>query len=324
MARNERMIAAPPEAVFDVLADPRGYAYWVIGSREIRGASPDWPGRGSRFNHTVGFGPLRIKDHTVVEEVRPGRYLQLCARARPLGNARIKLELKPADGGTRVTMVEDPADVLTAFLFQPLTHLLTRGRNVASLDRLAELAEGRKPMPGDEPRAPVNTLHEGSVENPAMRERRARLRDASTAVRDGAIAGLVGAAAMSISTNLEMRLRGRRPSEAPAKALARVLGVSVNGERHKQLVGAAGHAATALSLGSALGLVERIMPGRRMQGVALFGLAMTPDAVVVPALGVTRPPWKWTRTEAGVSALHHAVFAAATTGAYSRLRRRGV
>jgi uncharacterized protein YndB with AHSA1/START domain len=323
MARSERVIAASPEAVFDVLADPRGYAYWVIGSMEVRGASPDWPRAGSRFDHTIGVGPLRIKDHTVVEEVQPGRFLQLAAKARPLGNARVKLELGPAAGGTRITMIEDPADKLTAFVFQPLTHLLTRARNVRSLDRLAELAEGRRPIPGEEPGAPARFPDEpASVENPKMRERHAAWRGTARAARDGALAGLVGAAAMSVSTNAEMRLRRRPPSEAPAKALARVLRISPRGRRRKQMLAAGGHVGTATSLGVARGLLDRFEPDSRTAGVALFALAVTPDAAVVPALGASRPPWKWTPAEAAVSVLHHAVFAAATNAGYSRLRAR--
>ena len=173
MAHNERLIEASPQAVFDVLADPRGYAYWVIGSMEVREADDDWPRRGSRFHHTVGIGPLRVKDHTRVEEVRPGHFLQLETKARPLGNARVKLQLEPEGNSTKVTMVEDPADKPTAFVFMPLTHLLMRKRNVRSLDRLAELAEGRLPMPGDEPGGSATTTDgPGSVENPNVRKRR--------------------------------------------------------------------------------------------------------------------------------------------------------
>lgn len=102
-----------------------------------------------------------------------GRYLQLKAKTGPLGSARIKLSLEEVDGDTRVTMVEDPADKPTAFVFMPLTHLLMRARNVRSLDRLAELAERRTPMPGEEPGASIRTLHEdGAVENPRTRRRR--------------------------------------------------------------------------------------------------------------------------------------------------------
>ena len=323
MARSERVIAASPEAVYGVLTDPRGYAYWVIGSMEVRGVSPDWPRPGSRFHHTVGMGPLRIKDHTVVEEARPNRFLQLRAKARPLGKARVKLELEEDPGGTRITMIEDPADPLTAFVFMPLTHLVTRARNLRSLDRLAELAEGRRPMPGDEPGAPARTPDgHGAVENPDMRARHAASRRVAGATGRGVLAGLAGAAAMSASTNAEMRLRGRPPSDAPAKALARILRVKPRGRR-AQALGTAGHVGTAVSLGAVRGLLDSAGAGSRTGGLVLFAMAMTPDAAVVPALGVTPPPWRWTRTDAAISVLHHAVFAAATNAAYLRLRGRG-
>jgi uncharacterized protein YndB with AHSA1/START domain len=173
LARNERIIKVSPRDVFDVLSDPRGYAYWVLGSMEIRNADSSWPAQGSRLHHTVGVGRLRIRDHTTVEAVENGRHLQLKAQTGPLGSARVKLSLEEVEGGTRVTMVEDPADKPTAFVFMPLTHLLMRARNVRSLDRLAELAERRTPMPGEEPGAPIRTLHEdGAVENPRARRRR--------------------------------------------------------------------------------------------------------------------------------------------------------
>ena len=173
MALTERLIDASPATVFGVLADPRSYAYWVIGSLEIREADCDWPQTGTRFHHTVGIGPLRVKDHTCVEDVRPGEFLQLKTRARPLGNARVKLQLEPAGRATRVTMTEDPADKPTALLFTPPTHALVHRRNVRSLGRLAELAEGRRPIPGDEPEADVSTPNgDGSVKNPEARKRR--------------------------------------------------------------------------------------------------------------------------------------------------------
>jgi uncharacterized protein YndB with AHSA1/START domain len=173
MARNERIIKASPRDVFDVLSDPRGYAYWVVGSMEIRDADSSWPEKGSRLHHTVGVGRLRIKDHTTVEAVEDGRYLQLKAKTGPLGSARVKVSLEEAEGGTRVTMIEDPADKPTAFVFMPITHLLMRARNVRSLDRLAELAERRTPMPGDGPGASNRTPDgDGALENPRARERR--------------------------------------------------------------------------------------------------------------------------------------------------------
>ncbi len=144
MARTQRRIAASPERIFEVLDDPQSYGYWVVGSKDVRDADPDWPSPGSRFHHTVGVGPLTVKDHTVVEEIARPRRIQLRAKARPLGTARVTLELAPENGHTRVTMTEDAADSLTAFVFNPLTHLLVRGRNDKSLERLAELAERKR------------------------------------------------------------------------------------------------------------------------------------------------------------------------------------
>jgi uncharacterized protein YndB with AHSA1/START domain len=140
MATNERFMPVPPEAVWDALADAGGYAYWVVGSREIRDADPQWPAPGSRFHHTVGVGPLNISDHTEsLEAQRPG-LLRIRAKARPLGTAKVTLTMTPQDGGTRVRMTENP-DGLTSWLtLNPLMQLLTKGRNAESLMRLEELA----------------------------------------------------------------------------------------------------------------------------------------------------------------------------------------
>jgi uncharacterized protein YndB with AHSA1/START domain len=146
LSRNHLHVNAPPKRVFAVLADPRSYAYWVVGSRRVRGADDDFPAVGSAFFHTVGFGPLRIKDYTVVEAMKPRRLLQLKAKARPAGTARVTLKLRRRGRGTDVTMIEAPGDALTALVFNPLAHLLVRGRNARSLERLKELAEGTVTM----------------------------------------------------------------------------------------------------------------------------------------------------------------------------------
>lgn len=144
MAVNETHIQAPPERVFAVLADWRSYGYWVVGSRTIRGSDPGFPAAGTRFHHQVGIGPLHLNDHTQVLEVDQPRKLIMKAKARPLGTAIVDIELRDdGEGGTHVTFREDPGDALSAFVFQPITHLLVRGRNAESLRRLKELAEER-------------------------------------------------------------------------------------------------------------------------------------------------------------------------------------
>jgi uncharacterized protein YndB with AHSA1/START domain len=143
MARTERLIPASPERVFEVLSDPDSYAYWVVGSDTIRDADPSWPAVGSRFHHRVGVGPIKVNDHTEVLDMEPARRLKLHAKARPLGTAKVALDLERRGGGTLVTMVEDPGDLFSRLVFNPLTHYLVRKRNDESLRRLEELATAR-------------------------------------------------------------------------------------------------------------------------------------------------------------------------------------
>ena len=149
MARAEIDVAAPPERVFEVLLDPRYYGHWVMGAREIRGWDDDWPAIGSRFHHTQGKPPLTINDHSVLEDIDPPHRLQLLAKARPTGTFRVTLHLSPNATGTHVTMIEEPGDRLTKIASSPLLHLMLRGRNEISLQRLKDIAEGRGPSPED-------------------------------------------------------------------------------------------------------------------------------------------------------------------------------
>ena len=159
MALNEIHIDTAPDRVFAVLADWRSYGDWVVGSRYMRGADPGFPAVGTRFHHQVGLGPLNINDHTKVLEVDQPHKLILKAKARPLGTAIVDMTMESDGNGTKVTMREDPGDTLTAFVFNPLMHLLTRGRNAESLSRLKRLAEQR-PDIGREVDVPAGRIEE--------------------------------------------------------------------------------------------------------------------------------------------------------------------
>jgi uncharacterized protein YndB with AHSA1/START domain len=129
-----------PAAVWDALADPGSYAFWVVGSKAIRDADATWPAPGSRFHHTIGLGPFTVNDHTRSLESDPPRRLRIRAKGRPLGTARVTLELTPRDGGTLVRMTEQPDGPTAILNLNPLMHLLTKARNGESLMRLEELA----------------------------------------------------------------------------------------------------------------------------------------------------------------------------------------
>jgi len=144
MATIDRLMPVPPQAVWDALADADGYGYWVVGSKEIRDADADWPEPGSRFHHTVGFGPLEVKDHTVSLAADPPRLLRLRAKARPLGTATVTLALAPEGTGTRVRMTETPDGILATLLAgNPVADRLIAARNEKALQRLEQLARDR-------------------------------------------------------------------------------------------------------------------------------------------------------------------------------------
>jgi uncharacterized protein YndB with AHSA1/START domain len=138
MAITTRDIPAAPDQVWAVLADPMRYAEWVVGAQEVRGFDGEWPARGARFHHTVGFGPIHIHDNTSVLESTPAHRLVLRARARPFGHARVELNLTTSEGGTLVEMTEEPTSPVARFARKALDPLI-HSRNVEALRRLERL-----------------------------------------------------------------------------------------------------------------------------------------------------------------------------------------
>jgi uncharacterized protein YndB with AHSA1/START domain len=141
MSVNETYVDAPPEAVFDVLADPFSYGHWVVGASETRDADGDWPSPGSKFHHTQGFFGVGLPDSTSVVSAEAPRTLVLEARIRPFAVNKVELRLFPSGGGTKVVMVEYPTGGLAAKLHNPLIELSLKLRNVEALRRLRKMAE---------------------------------------------------------------------------------------------------------------------------------------------------------------------------------------
>jgi uncharacterized protein YndB with AHSA1/START domain len=141
-------IDASPEDVWAVLAEGWFYSNWVVGTSHVRAVEKQWPALGAKLFHASGLWPVVARDETVVEEVDAPRRLVLTARGRPLGEARVSLELVSGSGGTDVTMVETPVSGPGKWLHNPLTELGLARRNVESLARLSALAE-RRTHPAD-------------------------------------------------------------------------------------------------------------------------------------------------------------------------------
>jgi hypothetical protein len=131
----------------------------------------------------------------------------------------------------------------------------------------------------------------------------------------------VGGALMSVSTNVEMRLRGRPPSRLPVQNLERFLSIDLDKRQEERLV-TVGHVVTSAGFGAARALIAKAPIADRVADGVFAVLAFAPDFVLIPATGGTAPPWRWRPAELGVSALHHGVYATATIAAYRRLERR--
>jgi uncharacterized protein YndB with AHSA1/START domain len=142
MSVNETVIDTTPQRVFDVLRDARNYPDWVVGAKKLRDVDPGFPAVGTRFHHTVGVGPFTLDDHSEVLECVPDRRLVLKAKTRPLGTARVELDLHAhGSGATKVVMREGPGDRFSRLLFNPVADVLLKGRNVEALRRLKRIAE---------------------------------------------------------------------------------------------------------------------------------------------------------------------------------------
>lgn len=147
MAKVSCVIAASPAAVFAVLSEGWYYSDWVVGTSHVRAVDQDWPQQGSRLHHAVGVWPMVLRDESAVEQVIPDHLLVLTAKGRPLGEAKVTIELLAEGRGTRLNMTETPVAGPGRWLNNPVLQALLTRRNVESLARLTALVERRTKVP---------------------------------------------------------------------------------------------------------------------------------------------------------------------------------
>lgn len=135
-----RVVAAPPERIFAVLADPSRH-HDFDGSGSVRASLDGAPERlflGAEFGMDMRIGvPYRITNEVV--EFEEGRRIGW----RHKGGHVWRYELDPVEGGTRVTETFDWTSARIGVLY-PL--LRVPSRNLKSIEqtlvRLADLVEG--------------------------------------------------------------------------------------------------------------------------------------------------------------------------------------
>ena len=148
-----------------------------------------------------------------------------------------------------------------------------------------------------------------------------RIGDVAAAFGKGLFAGVAGTAAMTASSTLEMKLRNRGASSAPADAAAKVLGVEPVDEEAQARFSNLVHWGYGTAWGGARGLVAAAgLSGPGATAVHL-GMLWGSEQVMLPALKAAPPLTEWGAKEIAVDALHHMVYAAATGAAYSLLDR---
>src|SRR4051812_26880416 len=109
----------------------------------------------------------------------------------------------------------------------------------------------------------------------------------------GIVASAAGTALMTVSSTLEMRLRGRDASDAPGKAASRLLRVEPREDLATGRLARIAHVMTGLSLGAARGMLG-FAGVREPRASAIFlGVSLLPDAAGLPAMGIAPPPWRW-------------------------------
>ena len=146
----------------------------------------------------------------------------------------------------------------------------------------------------------------------------------ATAVGKGLIAGFAGTAAMTISSTVEAKLRGRSPSSAPARATTKVLGIK---EFEDDIAQTRFNDLSHWGFGTTWGVLRGLLGATGMSpatataahGVAVFGNSQ----VMLPVLEVAPPVVFWAKEEIAIDAFHHAVYATATGVVYELLDGRG-
>jgi uncharacterized protein YndB with AHSA1/START domain len=142
----EREVGAPPQRIFDLLADPRRHGE-IDGSGTLREVKVEAPARlseGAEFGMAMKQFGMSYKVVNTVTEFEEARRIAW----KHKGNVVWRYELEPATGGTLVRETWDPtpANAVAGAFFSMLRFpQRSRAAMTATLDRLAQVVEGPPP-----------------------------------------------------------------------------------------------------------------------------------------------------------------------------------
>jgi hypothetical protein len=143
MAHTEKLIPVPVEAVHAVLSDPTAYGHFVVGTKEVRRFDPRWPEPGATFHHSVGAGPLVLRDKTDSTRHDPPEGLAVRPHIRPFVVLETVFALEARGEETLLRLDEYAVGGWLRPVWPgPLDGLLGL-RNRLVVERIAHLAEQR-------------------------------------------------------------------------------------------------------------------------------------------------------------------------------------
>jgi hypothetical protein len=143
----------------------------------------------------------------------------------------------------------------------------------------------------------------------------------AAAVGKGLVAGAVGTAAMTVSSTVEMRLRGREPSAAPARAAGKLLGVQPRNAEGRKRFSTVVHWGYGTAWGAPRGLLAAAGLPWPAATAAHLGLVWGTEAVMLPRLDVAPPVTELGPAEVAIDVWHHVVYAVVAGLAYAALDR---
>ena len=140
---REVEIAAPPEEVYDLIADPERLGEWVTIHQYVDGNAPDELVKGARMTQCLKLAGRSFKvKWTVAESDRP-RLLAWEGRGPMRSKAKVVNTLTPTDTGTHFSYVNEyslPGGPL-GNMAGPVVRRVTTGEVDRTLQKLRELLE---------------------------------------------------------------------------------------------------------------------------------------------------------------------------------------
>jgi hypothetical protein len=142
-----------------------------------------------------------------------------------------------------------------------------------------------------------------------------------TAAGRGALAGVVGVAAMTLAEKFEQSVTHRPNSYTPARTLLTILGRRPPNDAEPTVWNHAMHWSTGVTLGALRGVWAAVGLRGPQASVAHTVVRLATDQTLENTTGAGAPPATWPATERLIDAIHKSVYSMTTGAIADRLIR---